>query len=52
MSNDLRVLNQNEIDTVSGGIVCLGFCVLGAIVVGVGLLVSGAHIGKTLAQAL
>lgn len=51
MSSELRVLEQTEIDDVSGGFICGGFCVLGAIVAGVGLFATGASIGGSLYHA-
>lgn len=46
-----RALTAAEIDEVSGGFVCAGFCVLGAIIAGVGLDATGVSIGKAWGQA-
>lgn len=48
---DLRVLDANEIEEVSGGFVCAGFCVLGAIIAGAGLYATGISIGRAWGQA-
>ncbi len=49
--NDLRTLTSSEIDNVSGGFVCAGLCVLGAIIVGIGIVVSGMKIGQAAGEA-
>lgn len=50
-SERLRVLAPTEIDNVSGGFVCGGFCVLGAIVAGAALYKTGVAIGKAWGEA-
>lgn len=48
MNNATFELAAQEIDTVNGGIICGGLCVLGAIVAGVGLFSGGVTIGSAL----
>ncbi len=51
MTNELRTLSQDEIDSVSGGFVCGGLCVLGGIIAGIGLFVSGIKVGEAVGKA-
>lgn len=50
MSNTLRVLDREEVETVSGGFVCGGACVLGGIAAGVGLFSGGIAVGGAFAN--
>lgn len=45
---ELRPLSADELNSVSGGFVCGGACVLGAIVAGVGLFAAGVSVGQAL----
>lgn len=47
-SQSIYELDVNEIEEISGGIICGGACVLGAIVAGVGLFAGGVTIGQAL----
>lgn len=47
-SQSIYELNVTEIKEVSGGFICGGACVLGAIVAGAGLFAGGVTIGQAL----
>ena len=51
MNDAFRVLEQDEIDSVSGGFVCGGLCVLGAISAGAAFLTAGIAVGKAIGEA-
>ena len=53
MTNNMqiRTLSDEEIEDVSGGFICAGLCVLGAIIAGVGLYATGVSIGKAWGSA-
>ena len=43
-------LSQAEINEVSGGIICAGFCVLGGIIAGIGLFTAGVSVSGAFAD--
>lgn len=47
-TSELRPLSTDELNSVSGGFVCGGVCVLGAIAAGVGLFAAGVSVGQAL----
>lgn len=50
-NSTIRVLDQNEIDGVSGGFVCGGLCVLGGFAAGVALYSGAVAIGSAWGKA-
>lgn len=48
---EYRELDSQEIETVSGGFVCGGLCILGGIAAGVAIFKTGIEIGKEIQKA-